>query len=110
MAHAPLADALDQRVRVHRIVAVIAERIANRVRHDDRGGEMDNGVEAGLRDQRTPAGVVSDAPRCSAINAAPRGWSPTSPVTSDAPFATAQSKPVARLSSTTTRSPASTSA
>src|SRR5262249_8256383 len=34
--------------------------------------------------------------RRSAINAATRGWSPTSPMTSDAPCATAQSKPVAR--------------
>jgi hypothetical protein len=68
---------------VHRVVAVIAERIAHRVRHDDRTG---------------------------AISAATRDRSPQSPITSDAPDATAQSKPVARLSSTTTRSPASTSA
>src|SRR6266542_3776884 len=37
--------------------------------------------------------------RCSASNAATRGWSPVSPITSNAPFATAQSKPVVRLSS-----------
>jgi hypothetical protein len=60
MAHAPLDGALNQRMRVHRIVAVIAERIANRVRHHDRGGEMDNGVDPVLRDQRGHARLVTD--------------------------------------------------
>jgi hypothetical protein len=60
MAHAPLDGALDQRARVHRVVAVIAKRIANRVRHDDRGGEMDNGVDSVLRDQRSHARLVTD--------------------------------------------------
>ena len=46
----PLLDrGLDQRARVHGVVAVIAERIANRIRHDDRGGEMDDGVDPVLR-------------------------------------------------------------
>src|SRR6516164_6325528 len=60
MAHAPLHGALDQGPRVHRIVAVIAERIANRVRHDDRGGEMDNSVNPMLRDQRGYAQLIAD--------------------------------------------------
>jgi hypothetical protein len=93
MAHAPLDGVLDQRARVNRVVAVIAERIANRIRHDDRGGEMDNGVDPVLRDQRSHARLVTD-------------------VADDERRALryAQSKPLARLSSTTTRSPASTSA
>src|SRR5262249_62013047 len=60
MADAPPDDALDQRVRVHHIYAVIAERIANRVRDDGRGGEMDNGVDLVLRDQRGHARLISD--------------------------------------------------
>ena len=93
IAYAPFDGALDQRERVHRIVMVIAERIANRVRRDGRGGEMDNGVDPVLRDQRSHARLISD-------------------VTDDERRALrdCQSKPVARLSSTTTRSPASTSA
>jgi hypothetical protein len=79
--------------RVHRIVAVIAERILNRVGHDNRGGEMDDGIDPALRDQFGDARLIS-----------------VSPIRSDASGATAQSKPVVRLSSTTTRSPASTSA
>jgi hypothetical protein len=92
MAHAPLGGGLDQRARVHRIVAVIAERIANGVRHDDRGGEMEDGVDPVLCDRFGDARLIS-----------------MSPIRSDAAGATAQSKPVVRLSSTTTRSPASTS-
>ena len=56
----PLIDrGLDQCARVHRIVAVIAERIANRVRHDDRGGEMDDGIDPVLRDQFGDARLIS---------------------------------------------------
>src|SRR5262249_13199104 len=37
---------LNQGAGVDRVVAVVPERIADRVRHDDRGGEMDNGVDS----------------------------------------------------------------
>src|SRR5215471_21307597 len=60
MAHTPLDGGLDQCARVYRIVAVVAERIANRVRHNDRGSEMDNGVDPVLRDQRSHARLVTD--------------------------------------------------
>src|SRR5262245_36078745 len=60
VGHAPFDGALNQRMRVHRIVAVIAERIANRVRHHDRGGEMDNGIDPALRDQCGHARLVTD--------------------------------------------------
>ena len=85
--------ALDQRARVDRVVAIIAERIAHRVRHHDRGGEMDDRVDAVLADdsadQRLVA-AVADNERHACRRPPSR-------------------KPVERLSSTTTRSPASTS-
>ena len=59
MAHAPLDGGLDQGARVHRIVAVVAKRIANRVRHDDRGGEMDDGVDPMLGNQRGDARLIA---------------------------------------------------
>jgi hypothetical protein len=59
MAHAVLDRGLDQRARVRGVVAVIAERIADRVRHHDRGGEMDDGVDPVLRDQRAHARLIS---------------------------------------------------
>jgi len=60
MAHMLLDGALDQGPRVYRIIAVIAERIANRIRHNDRGGEMDNGFNPMLRHQRAHARLVTD--------------------------------------------------
>jgi hypothetical protein len=54
---------------------------------------MHDGIDPALRDQFGDARLIS-----------------VSPIRSDASGATAQSKPVVRLSSTTTRSPASTSA
>ena len=60
MTHAARDRGLDQRVRIHRIVAVIAERIADRIRHHDRSGEMDDGVDAVLGDQRGDARAISD--------------------------------------------------
>ena len=59
MAHAVLDRGLDQRARVRGVVAVIAERIADRVRHHDRGGEMDDGVDPVLREQRRNAGLIA---------------------------------------------------
>jgi hypothetical protein len=59
MAHAALDRALDQCARVHRIVAVVAERIGDRVGHHDRSGKMDDGVHAMLRDQRGDASLVT---------------------------------------------------
>ena len=47
---------------------------------------------------------------CSLMIVATRFWSPVSPTISGTLPATAQSKPVDRLSSTTARSPAATSA
>ena len=62
---AALDGAFDQRARVHGVVAVVAERIGDRVRYHDRGGEMDDGV-------------TSDARRSDAATSA---WSPVSPIT-----------------------------
>ena len=50
---------LDQRARVHGVVAVVAERIATEFRHHDRGGEMDDGVDPMLRDQRRDQRLVA---------------------------------------------------
>ena len=59
MAHPVLDRGFDQGARIRGIVAVIAERIAHRVRHDDRGGEMDDGVDPVLRDQRAHARLIA---------------------------------------------------
>jgi hypothetical protein len=59
MMYSLLDRGLDQRARVRRIIAVIAERIANRVRHDDRGSEMDDGVDPVLSDQFGDARLIS---------------------------------------------------
>jgi hypothetical protein len=62
MAYARFDGGLDQGTRVHRVVTVVGERIANRVRHDHRGGEMDNRIDSMLGDQfgheRLIAGVA----------------------------------------------------
>ena len=64
MAHAAFDRAFDQRARIGGVVAVIAERIAHRIRHHDRGGEVDDRVDAvladQLRDQRLIAGLADD--------------------------------------------------
>src|SRR6516164_4682421 len=52
MAHTPPDRGLDQRSGIHRVVAVVAKRIADRVGHDDRGGEMDDGVDLVFCNQR----------------------------------------------------------
>jgi hypothetical protein len=51
MAHTRPDRGLDQRTGVHRVVTVVAERIADRVGHDDRRGEMDDGVDLVLCNQ-----------------------------------------------------------
>ena len=93
MPDAALDRGLDQRAGVDGVVAVIAERIAHRFRHDGRAGEMDDGVDVVLFDQRGDQRLVADVAddRQHRLAAAP------------------SAKPVDRLSSTTTRSPASTS-
>jgi hypothetical protein len=58
MAHASGDGSLDQSPRVHGIVAIVAERITNRVRHYDRGGKMDNGLDAMLGNQARHACLV----------------------------------------------------
>jgi hypothetical protein len=60
MAHAGLDGGLDQGARFHRIVKIVAERIANRVRHHDRSGEMDDGVDPMLGDQRGHERLITD--------------------------------------------------
>ena len=62
MAHAGFHHGLDQRARIHGIVAVIAERIADRIRHHDRSGKMDDGVDPMLGDQRRHTRLVSGFP------------------------------------------------
>jgi hypothetical protein len=93
MTHTPPDCGLDQRTGVHRVVAVVAERIADRVGHDDRGGEMDDGVDLVFCNQRRYLRLVA------AVTDDERPALRYRPI-----------EPVARLSSTTTRSPASTSA
>ena len=62
MAHATLDGGLDQGTRFHRIVEIVAERIANRVRHHDRGGEMDDGVDPMLGHQCAHEPLITDVP------------------------------------------------
>jgi hypothetical protein len=56
-----------QRPGFHRVVEIVAEGIADRIRHHDRAGEMDDGVEAVFRhqpgQQRLVAGIALDQPR-----------------------------------------------
>ena len=55
---------LQQVARLHRIGEVIAERIGDRIRHDDAGGEMDDGVDLVLAqdalDERAVADIAFD--------------------------------------------------
>ena len=51
MANSAVHRALDQRAGIDRVVAIIAERIADRLRNDDRSGEVNDGVDAMLADQ-----------------------------------------------------------
>jgi heptosyltransferase I len=53
MLHPALDRGLDQRARVGGVVAVIAERIAHRVRHDDGAGEMDDRLDPWARSRAT---------------------------------------------------------
>src|SRR5215470_12496730 len=53
MANTALDGRLDQGPRVDRVVAVIAERLAHRVRHHDRRSEMNDGVDLVFLDQRS---------------------------------------------------------
>src|SRR5262249_24076976 len=59
MARPGFDRGVDQGAGVDRVVAVVAERIADRVWHDDRGGEMDNGVDPMRGDERAYARLVS---------------------------------------------------
>ena len=66
MTHTGLHCALDQSPRVHCVVAIIAERIAHRIRNHDRGGEMNDGINR-LVTQKSPdklliAAVADDLP------------------------------------------------
>jgi len=58
MAHPLRHRSLDQRAGVHRIVAVVAKRIANGIRHDDRGSEMKDNVDPMFRDQRCDVQLI----------------------------------------------------
>ena len=64
MLDAAIDRALDQRARVHGVVAVVAERIAHRIRHDDRRGEMDDGFDTVFTNEpcheRLIAGLADD--------------------------------------------------
>ena len=58
----PSTAAFDQGARLGGVVEVIAERIADRFRHDDLGGEMGDRVDFVLVDQpRRPVGVAEIA-------------------------------------------------
>ena len=72
--HPALDRGLDQGARVRDVVEVVAERVADRFRHDDLGGEMGDRVDRVLldqaRDQVLVAGVADDELR--ALRARPR--------------------------------------
>jgi hypothetical protein len=74
-------------VGVHSVVEI--ERIGDRVRHHDGCREMDDGLDLVLGDDAVDQRLI-----------------PVSPTTSGTPSATAQPKPVDRISSSTTRSSA----
>ncbi len=60
MAHAAFDRAFDQRPRVHGVVAVVAERIGDRLGHHDRAGEVNDRVDAVFLDQRGDQGLIAD--------------------------------------------------
>ena len=76
----------DQVARLGGIVEIIAERVDDRVRHDDLGREMGDRVDLVLADHLARRSALS----------------PKSATTSSTPSGTAQAKPVERLSTTTT--------
>src|SRR3546814_11580722 len=51
MPDAALHRAFDKRAALHRVVLIIFERVFDRLRHDDRSGEMDDSLDAVLLDQ-----------------------------------------------------------
>jgi hypothetical protein len=50
MLYARLDHRIEKRARLARIVVVIAQRIGNRIRHDDRAREMNDGIDLPVRD------------------------------------------------------------
>ena len=64
MLHAGGDAALEERARVRRVVAVVLERIADRLGHLDVRGEVQDGIDLVLReharDERGIAGVALD--------------------------------------------------
>ena len=52
--------ALDQRARGDGVVEVVAERVGDRVRHHDRAGEMDHGLDLVPRHHRADERLVGD--------------------------------------------------
>ena len=59
MAHAVVHRAFDQGAGVHRIVAIIGERVAHRFGNHDRRGEVDDGLDPILTDQARDQGLVA---------------------------------------------------
>jgi hypothetical protein len=55
-----LHGGLDESPRVHRIVEIVAERIRDRVGHDDRAGKMDDGAHGVLVDDAADEVLVAD--------------------------------------------------
>ncbi len=62
MGHPALDGSLDQGARAHRVVPVIAERVCDRVRHDDRGGEMNDGIHSVLGDHGLHHRLIAGLP------------------------------------------------
>ena len=52
MVDAALHGAFDHRARIHRVVAIVAQRLRHRLRNHDRGGEVNDRVDPVPRDQR----------------------------------------------------------
>ncbi len=94
MRHIILHASFHEGPRLDRVVVIVAERIGDRFRYDNRAGEMDDARDIELRDDAGDQILIVDV---TFHQMGTRGD-------------TAQRKPVERLSSTTTSSPLSTSA
>ena len=60
MLHAGLRRGLEQRTRRAGVVAVVLERIRDRLRHDGVRGEVDDGVDAVLGEQLVDELAIAD--------------------------------------------------
>ncbi len=62
MRHLHLHCAADQGARLAGVVDIVGERIGDRVRHHDRAGEMDDGVNGIAEQDGSNKVMVADVP------------------------------------------------